>query len=197
MRRRHFLHLTGALLTSILLAGCASPQYLQLSPERSASVPQTGAGQQVTVIATDARESEVIGTRAGGSMSTSQITVSSHELIPQLQAEAERAVRDMGFNPTREAAQGRPSITLELANLNYAKGDSGQPLIDEARLEGVFRAIAQNKGTTYTGTYTSRRTQGYAIKPGEDANTRMLNDLLSDGLNRAFSDPELGRLLAR
>ncbi|AZM95333.1 YajG family lipoprotein [Vreelandella venusta] len=197
MRRRHFLHLSGALLTSVLLAACASPQYLQLSPERSASVPQTGSGQQVTVIATDARESEVIGTRSGGNMSTAQITVSSHELIPQLQAEAERAVRDMGFTPTRDAAQGRPSITLELAGLNYAKGGSGQPLIDEARIEGVFRAIAQNKGTTYTGTYTSRRTQGYAIKPGEDANARMLNDLLSDGLNRAFSDPELGRLLAR
>ncbi|RUR33996.1 hypothetical protein ELY33_01830 [Vreelandella andesensis] len=197
MRRRHFLHLSGALLTSILLVGCASPQYLQLSPERSASVPQTGAGQQVTVITADARESEVIGTRSGGNMSTAQITVSSHELIPQLQAEAERAVRDMGFTPTRDAAQGRPSVTLELSSLNYAKGESGQPLIDEARLEGVFRAIAQNKGTTYTGTYTSRRTQGYAIKPGEDANTRMLNDLLNDGLNRAFSDPELGRLLAR
>ncbi|WP_249977160.1 YajG family lipoprotein [Vreelandella olivaria] len=197
MRRRHFLRLSGALLAGVLLAGCASPQYLQLSPERSASVPQTGSGQQVTVVAVDARESEVIGTRSGGSMSTAQITVNSHELIPRLQEEAERAVREMGFNPTREAAQGRPSLKLELASLNYARGDSGQPLVDEARIEGVFRAIAQNKGTTYTGTYTSRRTQGYAIKPGEDANTRMLNDLLSDGLNRAFSDPELGQLLAR
>ena len=189
MRRRHFLRASGALLTTLLLAGCASPQYLQLNPTRSANVPQTGSGQQVTVVAVDARPSEVIGTRTGGNMSTAQIIVSSHELIPRLQAEAERAARDMGFTPTR--------LTLELASLHYGRGDSGQPLIDEARIEGVFRAIAQNQGTTYTGTYTSRRTQGYALKPGEDANTRMLNDLLSDGLNRAFSDPELGRLLAR
>ena len=197
MLRRQFLRLSGALLAGALLVGCASPQYLQLSPERSANVPQTGSGQQVTVVAVDAREREVIGTRSGGNMSTAQITVSSHELIPRLQAEAERAVRDMGFNPTTEQAQGRPMLTLELASLNYGQGNSGQPLVDEARIEGVFRAIAKNKGTTYTGTYTSRRTQGYAVKPGEDANTRMLNDLLSDGLNRAFSDPELGRLLAR
>ena len=197
MRRRHFLRASAALLATVVLAGCASPQYLQLNPTRSANVPQTGSGQQVTVVAVDARPSEVIGTRAGGSMSTAQITVNSHELIPQLQAEAERAARDMGFTPTREAAQDRPSLTLELASLHYGRGDSGQPLIDEARIEGVFRAIAQNQGTTYTGTYASRRTQGYAIKPGEDANTRMLNDLLSDGLNRAFSDPELGQLLAR
>ncbi|MBP5981886.1 MAG: hypothetical protein KA748_16975 [Halomonas sp.] len=197
MLRRQFLRLSGVLLAGVWLAGCASPQYLQLSPERSGNVPQTGSGQQVTVVAVDGRESEVIGTRAGGNMSTAQITVNSHELIPQLQAEAERAVREMGFNPTTEQAQGRPTLTLELASLQYGRGDSGQPLVDEARLEGVFRAIAKNKGTTYTGTYTSRRTQGYAVKPGEDTNTRMLNDLLSDGLNRAFNDPELGRLLAR
>lgn len=197
MRRRHFLRISGALLATALLAGCASPQFLQLNPSRTANVPQVGSGQQVTVVAVDARPSEVIGTRAGGSMSTAQITVNRHELIPKLQAEAERAVRDMGFNPTRETAQGRPTLTLELASLAYLRGDSGQPLIDEARIEGVFRAIAQHQGTIYTGTYTSRRTQGYAIKPGEDSNTRMLNDLLSDGLNRAFSDPELGRLLAR
>ncbi|MBT2770691.1 hypothetical protein J7J47_00400 [Halomonas sp. ISL-60] len=197
MLRRHFLRISGVLLASAWLAGCASPQYLQLSPERSAQVPQVGSGQQVTVIAQDGRESDIIGNRAGGGMSTAHITVSSHELIPRLQEEAERAVRDMGFSPTTEQAQGRPSLTLELASLNYARGDSGQPLVDEARLEGVFRAIAQNKGTTYTGTYTSRRTQGYALKPDADSNTRMLSDLLSDGMNRVFSDPELGRLLAR
>lgn len=197
MLRRHFLRLSGVLLASAWLAGCASPQYLQLSPERSADVPQVGSGQQVTVIAQDGRDSDIIGNRAGGGMSTAHITVSSHELIPRLQEEAERAVRDMGFSPTTEQAQGRPSLTLELASLNYGRGDSGQPMVDEARLEGVLRAIAQNKGTTYTGTYTSRRTQGYAVRPGSDSNTRMLSDLLSDAMNRAFSDPELGRLLAR
>lgn len=197
MLRRHFLRLSGVLFASAWLAGCASPQYLQLNPERSAQVPQVGSGQQVTVIAQDGRDSDIIGNRAGGGMSTAHITVSSHELIPRLQEEAERAVRDMGFSPTTEQAQGRPSLTLELANLNYARGGSGQPLLDEARLEGVFRAIAHNKGTTYTGTYTSRRTQSYALKPDADSNARMLSDLLSDGMNRAFSDPELGRLLAR
>ena len=197
MLRRHFLRISGVLLASAWLAGCASPQYLQLSPERSTQVPQVGPGQQVTVIAQDGRESDIIGNRAGGGMSTAHITVSSHELIPRLQEEAERAVRDMGFSPTTEQAEGRPSLTLELASLHYARGDSGQPLVDEARLEGVFRAIAKNKGTTYTGTYTSRRTQGYALKPDADSNARMLSDLLSDGMNRAFSDPELANLLAR
>lgn len=197
MLRRHLLTLSATLLATVWLAGCASPHYLQLSPERTANVPSVGQGQEVTVLAQDGRDSEVIGNRAGGGMSTAKITVNSHEIIPRLQQEAERAVADMGFTPTRQAADGRPSLTLELASLTYAQGNSDQPLIDEARIEGVLRAIARNDGTTYTGTYTSRRNQEYAVKPDKDTNTRMLNDLLSDALNRAFSDQDLGELLAR
>lgn len=196
MRRRHFLRLSAVLLAGLWLAGCASPHYLQLNPKRSAAVPQTGSGQQITVVAVDGRDSEVIGTRSGSAMSTATITVSAHELVPRLQAEAERAVREMGFTPTTERAQGRPSLTLTLDHLGYGRGQS-RPVIDEARLEAVFIAEAVNGGNTYTGTYTSRRTQSFAVRPDRDTNTRMVNDLLSDGLDRAFRDPELGQLLAR
>ncbi|SEM12549.1 YajG family lipoprotein [Halomonas daqiaonensis] len=196
MQRRHFLGACALLLITGWLAGCSSPHYLQLDPKRTAQVPQSGSGQAVTVTAVDDRDSEVIGTRTGSAMSTAVITVEAHELVPRLQAEAERAVREMGFTPTPEPAEGRPSLTLTLDHLGYERGNS-RPVIDEARLESVLVAEATNDGTTYTGTYTSRRTQSYAMRPGKEANTRMVNELLSDGLDRAFRDPELGRLLAR
>jgi len=196
MQRRRVLGACALLLTAGWLAGCASPHYLQLDPHRTAGVPQTGSGQAVTVTAVDGRDSEVLGTRTGSAMSTAVITVNAHELVPELQAEAERAVREMGFTPTNERSEGRPSLTLTLEHLGYERGES-RPFIDEARLEAVLVAEAINAGTTYTGTYTSRRTQGYALRPDKEANTRMVNELLSDGLDRAFRDPELGRLLAR
>lgn len=195
MLRRHFL-LSVTLLAGLWLAGCSSPHYLQPDPRRSADVPASGSGQLVTVFAVDGRDSEVVGTRTGSAMSTSFISVDQQQLLPRLQAEAERAVRDMGFNPTTERAPGRPSLTLTLEHLGYERGQS-RPIIDEARLEAVFVAEASNGGNAYTGTYTSRRTQSYAVRPGQAANARMINDLLSDGLNRAFRDPELGLLLAR
>ncbi|MFW6344982.1 MAG: YajG family lipoprotein [Halomonas sp.] len=188
--------LSAGLLAAGLLSACASPHYLQLDPQRSAEVPVTGNGQAITVIAVDERDSEVIGTRTGSAMSTATITVNAHELVPRLQREAERAVRDMGFRPTAEQAEGRPSLTLTLDHLGYERGQS-RPVVDEARLEAVFIAEARNGGNTYTGTYTSRRTQTYAVRPDRQTNTRMVNELLSDGLDRAFRDPELGRLLAR
>ncbi|MGM0983566.1 MAG: YajG family lipoprotein [Pseudomonadota bacterium] len=196
MQRRHVLGACALLLATGWLTGCSSPHYLQLDPKLTAQVPQSGSGQAVTVTAVDGRDSEVIGTRTGSAMSTAVITVDAHELVPRLQAEAERALREMGFTPTAEQAEGRPSLTLTLDHLGYERGKS-RPVIDEARLESVLIAEATNDGNTYTGTYTSRRTQSYAVRPGKEANTRMVNELLSDGLDRAFRDPELGQLLAR
>ncbi|MFM9271885.1 YajG family lipoprotein [Halomonas elongata] len=196
MQRRRFLKLTALMLTLGWLAGCSSPQYLQPTPERTATVPHIGQGQAVTVSVVDGRDSPQIGTRSGNAMSTSVITVEAEPLMPKLQAEAERALRDMGFQPTTQVAQGRPRLTLTLQRLSYGSGQS-QPLIDEARLESVLIAKAENNGATYTGTYTSRRTQGYAVRPGFEANTNMVAELLSDGLNRVFRDPELGHFLAR
>ncbi|MGM0613928.1 MAG: YajG family lipoprotein [Pseudomonadota bacterium] len=197
MGRRQLLPLFCVLLAGFWLAGCASPHHLALSPTRTAEVPVSGNGQAVSVFAQDGRDSDVIGHRTGQGMSTSVITVDSHQLVPKLQEEAERAVADMGFTPTQERADGRPVLTLELARLSYIHGESSQMGLDEANIEGMLRAIVQHQGTTYTGSYTSRRVQSYAVKPGQAANTRMLNELLSDALNRAFSDRQLGELMAR
>lgn len=193
---RRLLKGAAGMAMLLALAACSSPHQLQPDPQRSVAVPASGSGQAITVIAADDRPSDVLGTRTGSASSTATITVSPHEIVPRLQAEAERAVRDMGFAPTAEPAPGRPTLTLTLKQLSYQRGQS-QPLVDEARLESVIEAVATNDGQTYTGTYTSRRVQSYAVKPDKATNQRMVTDLLSDGLNRAFADPQLGQLLAR
>lgn len=180
----------------LILAGCTSPHYLQVNPQITADIPQAGNGQEVTINVVDERESEVLGTRSGAAMSAAVITVQSHDVVPKLQEQAEAAVRRMGFSPTRDTADGRPALTVTLTRLDYARSD-GVPVLGEATLEAVFRAEAVNRGNTYTGTYTSRRTQSYAVRPDQETNTRMVNELLGDGLNRTFRDPELGQLLAR
>lgn len=183
-------------LVALLVAGCSSPHYLQPEPQITANIPQAGNGQEVTVNVVDDRDSEVLGTRSGAAMSAATITVYAKDLMPRLQAQAEQAVSQMGFTPTTESADGRPNLTLTLVRLGYGRGE-GQPVLGNARIEAVFRAVASNAGYTYTGNYTSRRDQSYAIRPNRDDNTEMVNELLSDALNRAFRDPELGQLLAR
>ncbi|GHC36730.1 YajG family lipoprotein [Aidingimonas halophila] len=194
--QRRLIALFCLALALILVGGCASPHYLEADPRVGGDLPRNGNGEEVTVNVVDDRESEVLGTRSGAANASATVTVYAHELVPKLQEQAELAVQRMGFSPTREAAEGRPSLTLTLKRLGYGRGAS-QPMLGSARLEAVFLAKAVNGRQTYTGTYTSRRDQSYVIRPGEEANTEMVNEVLSNALDRAFRDQELGRLLAR
>ncbi|WP_458525429.1 YajG family lipoprotein [Onishia taeanensis] len=187
-------------LTMLLLlavAGCSSsPQYLKAAPQVSGNLPASGSGQAVTLSVIDGRESDVLGSRSGAVMGTDTITLQTGDVLPQLRSQAEYALRQMGFTPADDTDATRPRLTLTLERLDYAHGNR-QPLLGEAELEAVFEAEATHGGEGYVGRYTSRRSQSYALRPDVEENTQMINDLLSDGLNRAFGDPALGQLLAR
>ncbi|MFD2437861.1 YajG family lipoprotein [Modicisalibacter luteus] len=172
------------------------PHYLQTNPTVSGNLPRIGSGQSVTVTVVDGRESNVLGTRSGAAMANDTITVEAYDVIPKLQAQAEAAISQMGFTPTTQPAPDRPSMTLTLAQLNYEKADA-EPVIDKAQLLARLRAEVANDNLIYTGTYTAKREQTYALSPNREANTEMVNDVLSRALARAFNDPQVGQLLAR
>lgn len=197
--RRLALGLRGlALLLCLLaMAGCASsPHYVQADPKVSDALPRSGSGQPVTLRVVDGRDTEVLGSRSGTTMGTDTITLPTADVLPALTTQAEQALRQMGFTPSTEPQAPPTRLTLTLKRLDYAQGHR-QPLLGEAELEAVFEAEARQAGDSYVGRYTSRRTQSYALRPSLEKNTQMINDLLSDGLNRAFGDPMLGELLAR
>lgn len=185
-------------LSMLVIGGCAqSPQILQVKPDVGASLPRTGNGQAVAVTVVDGRHSDVLGTRSGEPASTSTIRVPAHDVIPKLQAQAENALRRMGYAPTRENSQDMPRLVLTLADLQYTPADAEAPLLDAVQLQAVLRAEISNDGGTYTGTYTAKRKQSFAIKPDWETNNRMVSDLLSNALQRAFNDPGLSRQLQR
>ncbi len=106
-------------VTSLTLVGCAhSPQQLSPQPKLTTQLAPVGRGQPVVVRVVDGRPSPTLGTRGGMYPETSAISVSSADLIPKLQAQAEAAVRLLGFTPTANAMNA-PSLTVTLAELKY------------------------------------------------------------------------------
>ncbi|WP_239495210.1 YajG family lipoprotein [Salinicola halophilus] len=183
--------------TLALLSACAqSPQILSVDPKASGGYPRAGNGQAVTLNVVDGRDSSVIGTRAGVDSATSTITVEANDVIPKLQAQAEGALRSMGFNPTTQA-NGGPTLTLTLDELDYARGSAEQPVLRASALQAILEAKIENGSDTYTGRYTAKRNQSYAFKPDWDTNNRMVSELLGSALDRTFNDPQIGSLLAR
>ncbi|HSX69717.1 MAG TPA: YajG family lipoprotein [Pseudomonas sp.] len=191
-------HLLFGLLAAfgVALVGCAhSPQQLRPQPKLTASLTPVGQGQPVVVRVVDGRQSPVLGTRGGLYPETSNISVEGKDVLPRLQAEAEAAVRLLGFTPSPNAYNA-PQLTLTLADLKYQSPKEGT-YVTEADISASIRAEVQNSSRRYTGRYGASLNQRFGMAPNQETNTKLVSDVLSDALTRAFKDPTIGQMLGQ
>jgi uncharacterized lipoprotein len=182
-------------VSSLTLVGCAhSPQSLSPQPKLNAQLAAVGRGQPVIVRVVDGRQSQTLGTRGGLYPETSSITVSGQQLLPQLQAQAEAAVRLLGFTPTTGGSG--PQLTVTLADLKYQSPKQGM-YVTEASISSTFRADVQNNGRSYSGRYAASLDQRFGMAPNEETNTKLVSDVLSDALTRLFQDQTIGKVLGQ
>ncbi len=183
-------------VTSLTLVGCVhSPQQINPTPTLNAPLVAVGHGQPVSVRLVDGRKSPVLGTRGGLYPETSTISVSAQQLLPKLQTQAEAAVRLLGFTPTANNPSV-PQLTMTLSDLQYQSPKDGL-YVTEATISAKFRVDAQNAARRYSGQYGASLNQHFGMAPNEPTNTKLISEVLSDALSRAFKDPAIGQLLAQ
>ncbi|MFS2157550.1 YajG family lipoprotein [Pseudomonas sp. Pseusp122] len=181
-------------VSSLTLVGCAnSPQQLSPQPKLTSQLAPVGRGQPVVVRVVDGRQSPTLGTRGGLYPETSAVTVQANDLLPKLQAQAEAAVRLLGFTPS--SGGNGPQLTVTLADLKYQSPKEGM-YVTEATISSTFRADIQNNGRSYSGRYAASLNQRFGMAPNQDTNTKLVSDVLSDALTRLFQDPSVGQNLA-
>ena len=194
MLKRSLLGLLAAF--SLTLVGCAlSPQQLSPQPKLTGQLTPYGQGQPVVVRVADGRPSPVLGTRGGIYADTSSISVQSQDILPRLQAEAEAAVRLLGFTPSPNAYNA-PQLTLTLVDLKY-QSPKDSTYVTEANISASFRADVQNSSRRYSGRYGASLNQRFGMAPNQETNTKLVADVLSDALTRTFKDPTIGQLLGQ
>ncbi len=183
-------------VVSLTLVGCAhSPQQLSPQPKINAPLVAVGQGQPVVVRVADGRPSPVLGTRGGLYPETSAIVVRGQDILPKLQAQAEAAVRLLGFTPTPNAYNA-PQLTLTLAELKYQSPKEGL-YVTESDITATFRLDVQNSARRYNGRYGASLNQRFGMAPNQETNTKLVSDVLSDALTRAFKDPTIGQMLSQ
>lgn len=188
------LVLGTCLAATLGLMGCAnSPQQLTPQPMVTERLAPVGQGQPVVVRVVDGRASPILGTRGGLYPETSTVTVSGQDLLPRLQGQAEAAVRLLGFTPAPNA-YGAPQLTLTLVDLRY-QTPGGNAYATEANITAGIRADVQNSMRRYSGRYSATMNQRFGMAPNEETNTRLVGEVLSDALTRAFKDPTVGQML--
>lgn len=178
------------------LAGCAhSPQQLSPQPKITAALAPVGHGQPVVVRVVDGRPSPSLGTRGGMYPETSTISVSGSDVLPKLQAQAEAAVRLLGFTPSAGTSNA-PKLTVTLAELKY-QSPKDKMYVTEATIGATFRADVVNGGRNYSGRYGASLDQRFGMAPNQDTNNKLVGDVLSDALTRLFKDQTIGQMLAQ
>jgi len=181
-------------VASLSLAGCAhSPQQLNPQPKLTQQLAPVGHGQPVVVRVVDGRASQSLGTRGGMYPETSTITVNGNDVVPKLQAQAEAAVRLLGFTPTPNAGNA-PQLTVTLAELKY-QSPKDKMYVTEATIGATFRADVSNANRRYSGRYGASLDQRFGMAPNQETNTKLVGDVLSDALTRLFKDPTIGQVL--
>ncbi len=181
-------------VASLSLAGCAhSPQQLSPQPKLTQQLAPVGHGQPVVVRVVDGRASQSLGTRGGMYPETSTISVSGNDVVPKLQAQAEAAVRLLGFTPTPNAGNV-PQLTVTLAELKY-QSPKDKMYVTEATIGATFRADVSNAHRRYSGRYGASLDQRFGMAPNQETNTKLVSDVLSDALTRLFKDPTIGQVL--
>nr|WP_132772281.1 hypothetical protein [Pseudomonas aeruginosa] len=107
----HRLLLSLMTASALVLGGCAlSPQQLDPQPVLKGPLTAVGHGQPVVVKVVDGRPGPSLGTRGGLYADTSTLTVRSEDVVPKLQAQAETAVRLLGYTPSANAYNA-PQLT--------------------------------------------------------------------------------------
>ncbi|KQQ50799.1 hypothetical protein ASF84_21265 [Pseudomonas sp. Leaf127] len=182
-------------VSSLTLVGCAhSPQQLSPQPRLTAQLAPVGHGQPVVVRVVDGRPGPTLGTRGGLYPETSAISVNGADLLPKLQAQAEAAVRLLGFTPSQGG--NAPQLTVTLAELRYQSPKEGM-YVTEATISSTFRADVRNNGRTYSGRYAASLDQRFGMAPNQETNTKLVGDVLSDALTRVFQDQTVATTLAQ
>lgn len=167
--------------SALALAGCAnSPQQLNPQPKLTEQLAPVGQGQAVVVRVVDGRPSPTLGTRGGLYPETSAVSVNGADVLPKLQAQAEAAVRLLGFTPNA-SAYNAPQLTVTLADLKY-QSPKDNMYVTEATISATFRADVQNASGRYSGRYSASLNQRFGMAPNQETNTKLVSDVLSDAL---------------
>jgi len=179
------------LLVAALASGCAySPQTVTIEPKVKPSGQSTGQNRQVALTVGDERANKVLGTRGGIYEKTAVITIGND--MPEAIARATRGyLAAQGFVVGVADAPNRLHIAVDTLNYDREAVAAGEKI----SVYALLRAELRQGNETYRGRYETRNEHRTAGKASQRRNEDLVNELISDTLQRVFADAELMRRL--
>lgn len=176
-----------------LLGGCAlSPQHIPIQPKADVEPANIGHNQPVQVIAVDSRDQAAFGTRGGVYQETALLTP-ENDLKAALEKTVRNGLQTLGYNaynPPEDATR----LEVRLEKLDYLPEEGS--VVNAVTLDLKLLAEASRDEVVHTGTYQSKVDHTFPLTPTTKRNQDMINDILSDAIERMLKDPEMQAFLA-
>ena len=179
---------------SLLVAACAySPQQITVNPLINTAAENYGNGRVVKVVVEDGRANKALGSRGGIYKDTSLITI-SNSLTDAIARAAQANLAVQGFT-VNSADENAALIKIIVDELSYDVPE--QSVGKKVLLGAVLKLEVSAGGESYSGKYKTNSERQTVVTPTMGRNEEMINTLLSDTLQRVFSDAKLKAFLRK
>ena len=185
-----------ALLCAGLLASCSGvpAQSVNLKPDIKAPSGNVGKGKAVALRVVDARADRVVGYRNTDGSHGAPITVEG-DLAQSVGQPLGRMLSSLGFEPAPYKDGAARSLTVTIRELNY--NAQSLTVTRKVTTKCVLTVRATNGPGTWEGNFPVSQERELMMAPDENANARLVNEVLSESLSMMMSDPELVQFLGK
>jgi uncharacterized lipoprotein len=191
---KNFLQRFAVALSIVFFVGCAqSPQRINVQPVLTIGGEALGSGRPIIVSASDQRQNKVLGSLGGVYGATANITI-GNDIEQALTRAANGLLASQGY-VVNSPDPSAPQLNIVVETISYQPIE--QPVGNALKLTAVLRADVTKEGETFSGRYQSESDRRSVTRPDARENEKYINELLSDTLERMFSDNRLREFLLK
>ena len=177
----------------IVLSGCAwVPQTATLNPKPRITPSSIGNGVGVAVRVIDRRPSQILGHR--GLESKNAAIKTEQNVATLFQEKIIEGLGRKGFSTAPYEGQPGRLLTVEIRQIDYTAEMEFWKGV--AQTEVTLNASVVKDGVRLERAYSGKRSEKTIEAPSAKTNERLINDAITDALQRLFEDEGLMRYLA-
>lgn len=187
--------LAAAVAAAAFIAGCAvSPQSIDIAPLVKTPPPSLGGGRTLALEVIDERPQPHFGTLGGVYAGTAHIRPTG-DIAPPIREALASALGAAGFQVQPRGAPGEISMVVAVEEVSYH--GSGSPRINKIETLAAISLDARGPKGEYNGRSKVKQTKDVILTPTQADNQQLVNDAISNALERLLARQELIDYLGR